>query len=102
MTELLYKPTIGYDTQFAASTSVGRHFGKWLPLVTYSVFEQSVKDPTGDNERHSNTSAVLRYDLTPTSDVKLQFDHWISYGGNYFPSIYGNSNMLTLAYDLVF
>jgi hypothetical protein len=44
----------------------------------------------------------LRYDLTPSSDVKLQFDHWISYGGTYFPSIYGNSNMLTLAYDLVF
>ncbi len=102
MTELLYTPTIGYDTAFSASVSVGRHFGKWLPTVTYSVFEQTQIDTTGDNERHSNTSAALRYDLTPASDVKLQFDHWISYGGTYFPSIYGNTNMLTLAYDLVF
>ncbi|MEI6146770.1 MAG: hypothetical protein WCP66_10160, partial [Methylococcales bacterium] len=102
MTELLYTPTINYDNSFAASASVGRHFGKWLPTVTYSVFEQTIKDTTGDNERHSNTSVALRYDLTPSSDVKMQFDHWISYGGTYFPSIYGNSNMLTLAYDLVF
>jgi hypothetical protein len=102
MTEFLYTPMIGIDSQFVASTSVGRHFGKWLPMVTYSVCEQTRIDPTGDNERHSNTSAVLRYDLTPASDVKLQFDHWISYGGTSFPSIYGNSNMLTLAYDLVF
>ncbi|TSA40533.1 MAG: hypothetical protein D4R63_05850 [Methylococcaceae bacterium] len=102
MTELLSAPTIGIDNAYAASASVGRHFGKWLPMVTYSVYEQTLKDPTGDNERHSNTSAVLRYDLTPSSDVKLQFDHWISYGGTSFPSTYGNSNLLTLAYDLVF
>jgi len=102
MTELLSAPTIGIDNAYVASASVGRHFGKWLPMVTYSVYEQTLKDPTGDNERHSNTSAVLRYDLTPSSDVKLQFDHWISYGGTSFPSTYGNSNLLTLAYDLVF
>ena len=103
MTELLYTPLVGYDSGFAASASVGHHFGKWLPTVTYSMYEETIIAPNPiDNERHSNTSAVLRYDLTPASDVKLQFDHWISYGGNYFPSIYGNSNMLTLAYDLVF
>ena len=102
MTELFYN-SLGIDSAFAASASVGRHFGKWLPLVSYSIYEESIMAPNIiDNERHSNTSAVLRYDLTPSSDVKLQFDHWISYGGNYFPSIYGNSNMLTLAYDLVF
>jgi hypothetical protein len=103
MTETLYTPLIGYDHAFSALASVGRHFGKWLPMVTYSIYEETIIAPNSiDNERHSNTSAVLRYDLTPASDVKLQFDHWISYGGNYFPSIYGNSNMLTLAYDLVF
>jgi hypothetical protein len=57
---------------------------------------------SGGNEHHSNTSAVLRYDLTPASDVKVQFDHWISYGGDYFSNLYGNSNMLSLGYDLVF
>ena len=105
MTELLSTPTIGYDNAYAASASVGHHFGNWLPMMTYSIYEQSIiniEPNIINNERHSTTSASLRYDLTPSSDVKLQFDHWISYGGNYFPSIYGNSNMLTLAYDLVF
>ncbi|RIZ67166.1 MAG: hypothetical protein D0531_00765 [Methylococcales bacterium] len=103
MTELLYTPVFNYDYSFAASASVGRHFGKWLPMVTYSIYEETILAPNAiDNERHSNTSVALRYDLTPASDVKLQFDHWLSYGGTSFPSIYGNSNMLTLAYDLVF
>jgi len=103
MTDFIYSPQFGSGIQIAASASVGRHFGKWLPMLTYSIFEltMDVADP-GGNERHSNTSAVLRYDLTPSSDVKVQFDHWISYGGTSFPSIYGNSNMLTLGYDLVF
>ncbi len=102
MTELLYTPLFGYDSSFAATASVGRHFGKWLPTVTYSIFEETMIAPNPiDNERHSNTSVALRYDLTPASDVKVQFDHWVSYGG-FFTGIYGNSNLLTLAYDLVF
>ena len=103
MTELLYRTNHVYDYSFAASASVGKHFGNWLPTVTYSVYEDTPIDSVlGANERHTNTSIALRYDLTSASDVKLQFDHWVSYGTDPFTSTYGNSNLLTLAYDLVF
>jgi hypothetical protein len=102
MSELLYTNLKGWDSAFAASASVGHHFGNWLPMMTYSIYEQSIIEPNIiDNQRNSTTSASLRYDLTPSSDVKLQFEHWVSYGG-YFSNYYGNSNLLTLAYDLVF
>ena len=103
MTDFIYTPQFGFDNGFAASASVGRHFGKWLSMLTYSIYEQTlIATNPGGNERHRNTSAVLRYDLTPASDIKLQFDHGITYGGDYFSNLYGNSNMLSLGYDLVF
>lgn len=85
---------------------VGYRFGKWLPFISWADYQFGIPNPVGDEwgEGHAVTSFVLRYDLTPTSDVKLQFDRWKDHSNpNYRSELpYGNSKLLTVAYDMVF
>jgi hypothetical protein len=91
----------------------GYHFGKWQPMVTWSVYKAiavGAGDPNGQ-EGHFTMAYTLRYDLTTSSDIKLQLDNQRDQSGpNWHPNSnfandtapYGNAQLLTLAYDMVF
>ena len=110
-TEFLYinrKESYGGDhTQLYG---LGYHFGKWLPMVTYSNYRQTFSADQTQAEAHSTTSLLLRYSLTPSSDIKLQYDHWQNHAQTpFFTSAYpntdvpiGSANLLSASYDIVF
>ena len=61
---------------------VGYRVGKYLPMVTVANYRQAQRydpadgwDPT-HSEAHRDIALTLRYDISPSSDFKLQFDHW--------------------------
>ncbi len=111
----------GYETpehDWAVLLGVGYRFGKWLPMVTYAKFHGNYEDPTWADERTENIALSLRYDLTSSSAIKVQYDIFRdrSEGSNGMtcyrdvqdcaggPSSerYGNARMITIAYDKVF
>ncbi len=100
------KETYGGD--HAQLLAVGYRFGKFLPMLTYANYKQTIDrnnpdgaDPKGF-EAHDTLAASLRYDLTTSSAIKVQFDHWRDKGGSAFDPPYGSSNLLSVSYDLVF
>jgi hypothetical protein len=91
--------------------AAGKRVGKWQLLLTQSSYwgtavVENGGDPTAQ-EAHVTNSATLRYDLTTSSDVKVQYDYqhdqsgpnWVV-GTNGAP--YGDARLLTVAYDMVF
>lgn len=97
---------------FSQIFGVGYHFGKWQPMLTWANYRGVAVvamggDPNGQ-EAHATTSLTLRYDLTTSSDLKLQYDsqkdksgpNWMVPWTGGTP--YGNSRLLTFAYDIVF
>lgn len=94
---------------FASIVALGYRWGKWQPMVTYSRYwGESVSDRWGSAvdssvlEGHATTALTLRYDLTTSSAIKLQYDHQVDKSGaNWSPS-YGNSRLLTATFDMVF
>ncbi len=94
-----------YGGDFAASFSIGRHFDRWMPMVTVAKYRQNVNINESDpvlKERHTDVSFVLRYDLTSSSDIKVQLDNWRDQSNPWFSSNYGYSKLLTISYDMVF
>lgn len=88
---------------------IGYRIGKWLPMATYSNYRQSVTLDQTQAEAHSTESLLLRYELTISSDIKLQFDHWQNHAQPQFFSATPNTvnavekaNLLTASYDMVF
>lgn len=89
---------------------VGYRVGKWLPMVTWSRFQGNYTDGSLD-ERFDTLSFSLRYDLTDSSDIKVQLDlnndrsrqgtgdTITDYNASGF---YGDSKLLSISYDLVF
>jgi hypothetical protein len=55
-----------------------------------------------DREKHRNTSMVVKYDLTASSALKLQLEHWQDFSGSWFKQTYGDANTLSISYDRVF
>ena len=101
-----------YGGDRAQLLGVGYRVGKFLPMVTYANYKQ-IRKPDSPNvvngtypidgaEGHDTLSLSLRYDLTTSSAVKAQFDHWRDKSGLGFTPPYGSSNLLTVGYDLVF
>lgn len=91
---------------FSQIVGVGRRFGRWQLMATWSGYHANANfsaggDPDGQ-EAHENRSLTLRYDLTPTSALKAQFDSQKEKGGPNWTSRFGDSRLLTLAYDMVF
>lgn len=100
------------EMDYSRILAVSYHFGKFLLTATESRFRQShfaagpVFHYTGDGyEAHATQALTLRYDLSPSSDIKLQLERWLSQDGPYFqasPYGQGNSRMITLSYDFLF
>lgn len=94
---------------FAQNVAVGYRYGKWLPMVTWGHFRGTVVTdgalpgaPPSIANSQQTYSLSLRYDLTTSSDLKLQYDMTNDHNDPGFAPRYGSSNLLTFAYDFVF
>ena len=95
------------EHDWAALFGVGYRFGKWLPMVTYAKYHGNYTDPAVADERTDDLAFSLRYDLTSSSALKLQYDIFrdhsdagiTSYNGS---GRYGNSSLITIAFDKAF
>lgn len=91
---------------FAQIIAAGYRWGKWQPLVTWSRYKGSaVTDQGGDpdgQEQHATWAFTLRYDLTSSSALKLQYDSQRDRSGPNWAPNYGDARLLTLTYDIVF
>lgn len=91
---------------FAQILALGRRWGAWQSILTWSGYHANANlsaggDPNGQ-EAHENRSITLRYDLTPSSALKVQFDNQKDRSGSNWTPRYGDARLLTFAYDQVF
>lgn len=107
--ELFYSDrTEIYGRDLAYTLSVGRRFDAWLVMVTHGLYQQKIyaDNPKGysidDQEKHRNTSLVVRYDLSSSSAVKFQLDDWNDFSERWFKETYGDGNTISFAYERVF
>lgn len=100
------KETYGGD--HAQLLGVGYRLGKFLPMLTYANYRQTIDRNNSDGaapnsfEAHDTWAASVRYDLTTSSALKVQFDHWRDKSGAAYAPPYGSTNLLSMSYDLVF
>lgn len=103
----------GYK-DFAQIFGVGYRFGKWIPMVTLSNYRSqaitAVGSPSDGQEAHRTMVYTLRYDLTPSSAIKVQYDvqkdrsgpTYTLDGSGVMGNRFGNARLLTATYDMVF
>jgi len=117
----MYRKQIG-EQDYSFLLGVGYRVGKYLPMLTYNrykmrltagsadpaVINPATIDPLSD-EHWSTLTFSLRYDLTPTSAIKMQLERWkdqngsnfnLAASGNSIP--YGNARLLSFSYDIIF
>ncbi len=94
---------------YAQNLAVGYRYGKWLPMATWGEYWGKVVSegvlpgaPTSIANSQQTYSLSLRYDLTTSSDLKLQFDSTSDHSDPGFTPLYGSSRLLTVSYDKVF
>ncbi len=99
------RPTVEYKDH-ATILSAGYRLGKWTPLVTWSQYRGQANIANGGDtdgqEKHETMAYTLRYDLTTSSAVKVQYDVQTDKSGPNWSPNYGNARLLTLTYDMVF
>jgi len=94
---------------FAQTVAAGYRQGKWIPMLTWGRFFGTVvtegvlpgAPPSTANSQQTVTLS-LRYDLTTSSDLKIQYDDTTDDSDPGFNPRYGSSRLLTMAYDLMF
>jgi hypothetical protein len=86
------KPTVKSP---AYSIGAGYRVGKWTPFLNFGQYKDNYAD--GPATFWRRTSLTVRYDLTSSSAVKAQFDH-------YWEKLFyvGNANVFRISYDMVF
>ena len=100
--------TESYGRDLAYTLSVGRRFDALLVYLTHGMYQQKVyaNNPAevteDDREKHRNSSMVVKYDLTASSAMKVQLEHWQDFSGSWFKQTYGDANTLSISYDSVF
>lgn len=96
-----------YWKDYANMVGIGYRYEKWQPMVTYSkywgaaVMSHPDADPT-TLEGHASIALTLRYDLTTSSAVKLQYDDQRDQSEPNYSTNYGDARLLTFTYDTVF
>jgi len=106
-TEFIFinRPGLSYQ-DIAEIVGVGYRFGKWQPMATWSLYKGVAVADQGalpsEQESHETIALTLRYDLTTSSDIKLQLDSQRDLSGPDWAPNYGDSRLLTLVYDTVF
>jgi hypothetical protein len=104
-----------YGKDFTQLYALGYRFGKLLPMLSYANYYQQQRQASQLNwdpeqsEAHRAVTLSLRYDLTPSSAVKMQYDRWMNRAKSQFftasPNTVnptGSANLLTVSYDMVF
>lgn len=92
-----------YGQDYSQLAGVGYRLGRFLPFVSYNNYRQRTRPELAQPaEGHATWSVVLRYDLTNSSDVKLQLDHWQDKTKPGFGSFHGDAHLITVSYDMVF
>jgi hypothetical protein len=94
---------------FSQNVAVGYHYGNWLPMATWGHYRGTVVAdgvlpgaPASTANSQQTLTLSLRYDLTTSSDLKLQYDSTSDHSEAGFNPRYGSSRLLTIAYDKVF
>jgi len=93
------------EEEYSFLLGVGYRVGKFLPMVTYNRYRERLTPANADAaEGWSILAFSLRYDLTPTSAVKVQLDRWKDRNGPNFNAgvQYGNPTLFSASYDKVF
>jgi len=101
--------TSGYK-DYALSLALGYRIGKFTPMLTFSKYFLNYLPSSGlgntDEERHDTRSLSVRYDLSTSSALKLQYDVYRDLSGATFKNsgsvANGNARLITLSYDMVF
>ncbi len=101
------------EKDYAQIYALGYRLGKFLPMLTYATYY--TRYITGgrrfgyshaDEERHDTRSLSLRYDLSTSSALKIQFDDYRDRSGAAFRTggsvAVGNARLIAVSYDLVF
>ncbi len=101
--------TESYGRDLAYTLTVGRRLDSVTVYLTHGLYQQKIaaNNPDEltteeDQEKHRLTSLVGRYELSGSSALKVQFDHWRDGGGSWFKQTYGDANALSFAYERVF
>lgn len=101
--------TESYGRDLAYTLTVGRRLDSVTVYLTHGLYQQKIaaNNPdeltmAEDQEKHRLTSLVGRYELSGSSALKVQFDHWRDGGGSWFKQTYGDANALSFAYERVF
>ncbi|MEO8248240.1 MAG: hypothetical protein ABI589_02625 [Burkholderiales bacterium] len=81
--------------------AIGYRIGSFLPMLTYSRYKEKLVVPGGD-EGHRTWSFLLRYDINPSSAVKIQYADWRDKSKPGYESPRGNARLLAVSYDRVF
>ncbi len=107
--ELFYSDrTESYGRDLAYTFSVGQRFDGYVVLLTHGLYQQKIYrdnpfEATADDlEKHRNTSIVVKFDVSASSDFKVQLEHWQDNSGTWFKETYGDANAISMAYNLVF
>lgn len=83
----------------AYSVGVGYRFlDKWTAMVNTAQYRERANDPYYEYFRWQTNTVVLRYDLTPKSDIKIQFDKQDDKSFGFT----GDGDLLRVSYDVVF
>jgi hypothetical protein len=92
-----------YGGDRASLVAVGRRFGPWLPMLSWSRYQQLTSTlPDEPAEGHEMTSVVLRRELAANSAIKLQLDRWQDRSAPGFAYPHGNRRLFSAAYVRVF
>lgn len=83
----------------AYSAGVGYRFAdQWTAMINTAQYRERSNDPYYEYSRWQTNSVVVRYDLTPKSDIKIQFDKQDDKSFNFT----GDGDLLRVSYDVVF
>jgi len=80
--------------------NLGYRLGKFIPTIGVSGYRESTPFPDHYAPlKNRTTSAVLRYELTNKSDIKVQFDRASESSDT---TVVGSSKAIAISYDVVF
>jgi hypothetical protein len=94
-----YKDGSGLKVKSPAySIGAGYRLGKWTPFINYGDYQDNYNDPAVTDLHWNRLALTLRYDLTNSSAIKVQFDDQKEKSAPWL----GDVKVLRISYDMVF
>jgi hypothetical protein len=91
-----------YGGDRASLLAVGRRFGPWLPMLSWSRYRLITLASDTPREGHDLTSLLLRREMDASSALKLQLDRWQDRATPGFDAPHGDRSVISVAYVRVF